>query len=97
MRNVTIYWETKEEFPNRTSGYVVTQQPADPFGREMFIVRRGSPEFEEKQLELSVSLGEEYSVSVRTDNCNDIQQGNVVSTTLLLNGMKKHVYKVVCY
>ena len=24
MRNVTIHWETNEEFPDRTSHYVVT-------------------------------------------------------------------------
>ena len=58
----------------------------------MFIVAHGSPEFEEKQMELRVSLGVKYNnMSVRTDNCNDTKQGEHVSTTLLLNGMKVYI------
>ena len=86
MRNVTIYWETNEEFPNRTSRYVITLSPADPFGREVFIVEPGSPGFEEKQMEVTLLLGVEYNVSVRTDNCNDTQQGELIYTSALLNG-----------
>ena len=67
MRNVTIHWETDEKFPDSTSGYSITLRPVDPSGpNEVYTVVLGSPEFMERGMELSVSLGVEYNISVET-------------------------------
>ena len=86
MRNVTILWETDEEFPDRTSGYSITLRPVDPPGPDkVYTVLPGSSEFMERRMELSVSLGVEYNISVWTLNCGD-RNGSSAVKTLLYNG-----------
>ena len=87
VRNITTGWETDEDYPNQTSGYVLTLHPVDPPTPGIKKIRPGRSEFTEKRVELRVSLGVLYNVSVRTDNCGDRQEGNTVTKSLLLNGM----------
>ena len=69
------------------SSYVVTLLLVDPPGTVMqYSITQGMPGFSEKQYQLEVEVGTEYTVSVRTDNCDDSLQGMPASQTVLLDG-----------
>lgn len=87
-RNLTISWETKEDFPDNTSHYVVGVLSWEKDRTEIeHLITQEHPEFTKKQLAVEVNLGTEYQFRVRTVNCGGILVGKEATKTVLLNGM----------
>ena len=102
-RSLTISWATTEDFPNKTSHYVIVLQ--EEAGAEIeYKVEPKSSDFTNKQRTIEVKLGTEYQIKVRTNNCEGRLEGENATTTVLLNGIRMcfyfcniHVHKVLYF
>ena len=58
------------------SGYVVTVRPqVQPCENGSCVVTPGMKEFAQRELTLSMTIGQTYNVTIRTENCNNSQPG----------------------
>ena len=66
------------------SGYVVTVRPQVlPCENGSCVVTPGMKEFVQRELTLSMTIGQTYNVTIRTENCNNSQPGEDSNSYLI--------------
>ena len=79
--NITVHWDlpltgSMNDNESFISGYVVTVRPQVlPCGNGSCVVTPGMKEFAQRELIFSMTIGQTYNVTIRTENCNNSQPG----------------------